>query len=217
MIGAEAPSGRIRVVLCDDHQVLLDAMSTLLGALPDIDVVGTATTIGALILLVEAVRPDVVLLDQDLPDATGLSAVPQVVEMGSKVVMLTSFMDDAVVGTALHAGAKGFVQKHAGADAVAEAVRLVAAGHAAVAPDILAQALSGLSGRDRTGVSLTEREHELLSLLALGRSNIEIAEALHLSPNTVRNHLARIYVKLSAQSRLEAVAIAVREGLIRRT
>lgn len=204
-----------KVLLVDDHQVLVDALSGLLERQPDIEVTGTAGSLAQLAERMSVATPDVVLLDYDLPDGTGLDALPSLVEAGSRILMLTSYAGDEVLAAAVQAGVSGFITKHAGAERVADAVRAVAAGEAVIGPELLARLLPRFAGRVEGPSVLTSRERELLGLLAEGRTNQEIAACVHLSVNTVRNHLANIYAKLGARSRLEAVAIGVRERVIR--
>ena len=211
-------SDAVRVVICDDHRILADGLAALLGAEDGLEVVGVTVSVEEVVETSSALRPDVVLMDYELPDGTGIDATRQILAQApsTAVVMLTSFTDDAVLVGAIEAGANGFITKHSSSSALAEAVRLAAAGEPVIAPSLLMRLLPRLGGGAPVGISVTDREREILVLVAEGRTNQEIATAIHLSPNTVRNHLARIYGRLGARSRLEAVAIAAREGVIPR-
>lgn len=209
-------SDPIRVVICDDHQILADGLAALLGAEPGLEIVAVTGSVEEVVLEAERCRPHVVLMDYELPDGTGIDATRRILATvpETAVVMLTSFTDDTVLVGAVEAGANGFVTKHSSPSALAEAIRLAAAGEPVIAPSLLLRLLPRLGGGARMGLSVSDREREILVLVAQGATNQEIATALHLSPNTVRNHLARIYGRLGARSRLEAVSIAVREGLL---
>lgn len=208
----------IRVAICDDHQILADGLAALLGAESDLDIVAVTGSVEEVVRQTVELRPDVVLMDYELPDGTGIDATRRILAdaPGTAVVMLTSFSDDTVLVGAIEAGANGFVTKHSSPSALAEAVRLAAAGEPVIAPSLLMRLLPRMGGGAAVGISVTDREREILLHVAAGSTNQEIANALHLSPNTVRNHLARIYGRLGARSRLEAVAIAIREGVLPR-
>ena len=211
-------SDGIRVLICDDHQILAEGLAALLGAEDDLEVVAVTGSVEQVVEMCSTLLPHVVLMDYELPDGTGIDAIRRILAgaPGTAIVMLTSFTDDAVLIGAIEAGANGFVTKHSSPASLAEAVRLAAAGEPVIAPSLLMRLLPRLGGGAPVGISVSDREREILLLVAEGATNQEIAAALHLSPNTVRNHLARIYGRLGARSRLEAVAIAAREGLIPR-
>lgn len=208
----------VSVVICDDHQILADGLAALLGAEPDLEIVAVTGSVEEVVAAARDLAPDVVLMDYELPDGTGIDATRRILAAPSRpaIVMLTSFTDDAVLVGAIEAGANGFVTKHSSPSALAEAVRLAAAGEPVIAPSLLMRLLPRLGGGSPVGITVSEREREILLLVADGATNQEIAERLHLSPNTVRNHLARLYSRLGARSRLEAVAIAIREGVLPR-
>lgn len=213
-----APEAHVRVVICDDHQILADGLAALLGMEDGIDVVAVTGSVADVVRTVAALRPDVVLMDYELPDGTGHEATRRLLELApeTKVVILTSFTDDDVLVGAIQAGATGFVTKHHSPTELADAVRLAATGGPVIAPSLLARLLPRLGAGTPQGVVVSAREREILALVASGATNQEIATQLFLSPNTVRNHLARIYSRLGARSRLEAVSIAIREGLLPR-
>ncbi len=212
-------SDPISVVVCDDHAVLAQCLAASRTEEPDMEVVGVAGTMAEVLAMAEEARAQVVLMDYELPDGDGVAATralkaarPEV-----KVVMLTSFTNDAVLLGAMEAGCSGYVTKHKGTDEVAAGVRLAAAGEALISPDMLARLLPrlGQSG-GRLGSDLTRRELEVLELLADGTQRDVMAERLGLSPNTVRNHVQHVLTKLGVHSKLEAVVTAVQEGIVRR-
>jgi DNA-binding NarL/FixJ family response regulator len=208
----------IRVVVVDDHEMFAQGLTAVLGADPMIEVVATAGTVEAGLASARMHSPDVVLMDYELPDGDGATAtqqikaeVPQV-----QVVMVTSFDDEGILVRAIEAGCSGFITKHKAIQEVAAAVRAAHAGEALISPSMLARLLPKLRQNPKgLGSDLTAREVEVLKLLASGVSNQQIAEELVLSLHTVRNHVQNVITKLGAHSKLEAVATAVREGLIR--
>lgn len=207
------------VVLCDDHVVVTEGLSAILGAEPDIVVAGTAGSVAEVVEMVDSRRPDVVLIDFELADGDGVAAtrILKAAHPEVQVVMLTSFTDQEVLIGAMEAGCSGYVTKHSGANMVALAVRQAAAGETIISASMLYQLLPHLEHTDRgVGTDLTSRELEILELLADGMSGRAIAERLYLSNNTIRNHVQNILDKLGAHSRLQAVAIAVKEGIIER-
>lgn len=207
------------MVICDDHAILAQGMVAVLGDESDVEVVGVAGSVVEVLELAERHRPDVVLMDYGLPDGDGVSATRTLKQAHpeTKVVMLTSYSNEAVLVGAIEAGCSGFMTKHEGSAVVASGVRLAAAGEALISAPMLRQLLPRLSQTDRRMESrLTGRELEVLGLLADGVPTQKIAERLYLSSNTVRNHSQRILSKLGVHSRLEAVAVALRQGLIPR-
>jgi len=211
-----APS--IRVIVCDDHRILAEGVAAVLGAEPDIQVVGIAGSVADVVRQAAEFRPDVVLMDYQLPDGDGVAALMAVKRSHPEVavVMLTSSADEAVLVAAMEAGCSGYVTKHDGAKVVVDGVRMAASGEVLVSSSMLQLLLPRLSRTRRTvGWDLTARERQVLDLLADGASTETIANRLYLSANTVRNHAQAILTKLHAHSRLEAVSVAVREGIIR--
>jgi DNA-binding NarL/FixJ family response regulator len=210
-------SETIGVLLVDDHRMFGESLARLLADEPGIDVLAVATSGAEALKLASALRPKVVLLDQEMPDRDGISVAA---ELKSKdpdvmVVMLTSSTDDRVLLGAIEAGCSGFLTKDRAAAEVAETVRVAAAGEAVIAPAMLARLLPQLNRPHQAlGSDLTEREIEVLRLMALGHANKTVARDLTLSVHTVRNHVQSILTKLGAHSKLEAVSIAVREKLI---
>lgn len=207
------PTEAIRVLLVDDHELVTEGLARILDNQEGIEVVGKAVTAAEGIELAEEGQPDVVLLDQRLPDRDGLDVMDDLRRVcpASRVVVLTGFATKKLARDALDAGCVGFILKTRGAEEVVRAVRAAAADEMVVDPSMAA----GLLSRSHAdGPGLTERETEVLRLLADGTSTKQIAEELFLSPKTVRNHIQNLLGKLDAHSRISAVAIAKREGLV---
>lgn len=207
----------VRVLIVDDHEVLATSLAQALDAEPDLEVVAVAGTLARAAELVPRVTPDVMLLDHRMPDGDGVSAIPSLRELRPTmaVVVLTASAAEHVLVAAIESGVSGFVSKTSGLAELTSAVRAAAAGEAVVSPQMLSRLLPRLrrqSGAMR--VTLTEREREVLALVAEGLTNAAIAERLHVSIHTVRNHVANLSAKLGATSKLEALAIAVRDGLL---
>jgi len=203
-------------VIVDDHRVLAELLTAALSTTDEVAVVESVGTAAGAIDRVGAVQPDVVILDYDLPDADGVSVVSAIKSAcpRCRVLMLTSYTDPIVLSEAFDAGCDGFVTKRNGASEILSAVLAVASDETPVSPDMVRT----LVRRDVVGVGadLTERELEVLRIASLGHSNKEIADELYLSVNTVRNHMQHVLNKLGAHSKLEATAIAVRAGILRR-
>ena len=214
--GAPAP---IRVLIVDDHEMFGSSLAFTLNSEADMDVVGTAGTGKAAMEQAANTAPDVILLDQQLPDAAGTSLIAPLLETSAdvQVVMLTASTSDHVLISAIEAGAAGFIDKTRSLSEVAAAIRSAAAGESLVSPKQLARLLPRLRRQDDDpSTSITVREREVLSLLCDGLSNAEIAKRLTVSVHTVRNHIANLSAKLNAHSKLEVLAIAVRKGLVSR-
>jgi DNA-binding NarL/FixJ family response regulator len=224
----------IRVLVADDQAMVREGFSVLLGAQPDIEVVGEAVNGQDAVDKAAELRPDVVLMDVRMPVLNGLEATRRIVgddrgrapepgEPGrTKVLVVTTFDLDEYVYEALRAGASGFVLKDSSAQALAEAVRVVAAGDALLSPSVTRRLLAEFarlgarSGPIRKQVEhLTERETEVLSLVARGLSNAEIAEHLVVAEQTVKTHVSRILTKLGLRDRTQAAVLAYETGLVR--
>ncbi len=197
----------IRCVIAEDQSLLRGALATLLGLEPDIEVVAQAGDGEEALALVEARDPDVLVADIEMPALTGLDAAEALKRRGArtKVLIVTTFARPGYLQRALKAGVLGYVLKDAPSEDLAEAVRKVAAGRRAVAPELAEQAWT-------QSAELTDREREILRQVEAGRTNKEIARALDLSPGTVRNYLAEAAGKLGAANRIEAFQIARRNG-----
>ncbi len=194
-----------------------ESLSHVLGLAPDLDVVGVARDAATAMELITELRPHVALVDYWLPDQDGvaLTAAIKDAHPDVQVVMLTAMRQERVLIEAIDAGVSGFITKDRAVEDVAEAVRMAAAGEALISPDVLTRLLSKLRpAQSELIVDLTKRERELLQRVAQGGTNKAIAHELHLSVNTIRNYVQALLTKLGAHSKLEAVAIATRAGLI---
>ncbi|MFF0487182.1 response regulator [Streptomyces sp. NPDC004435] len=207
----------IRVLLVDDHQVVRRGLRTFLEVQDDIEVVGEAADGAEGVARAEELRPDVVLMDVKMPGTDGIEALKRLRALANpaKVLIVTSFTEQRTVVPALRAGASGYVYKDVDPDALAGAIRSVHAGHVLLQPEVAGFLLTqdepqGGTGR---GTTLTEREREVLGLIADGRSNREIARALVLSEKTVKTHVSNILMKLDLADRTQAALWAVRHGL----
>jgi DNA-binding NarL/FixJ family response regulator len=205
---------RIRVLVVDDHPVVRRGLRTFLEIQDDIEVVGEAGDGAAAVEAVQALQPDVVLLDLKMPGLDGIDVMRMLRERGSaaRVLVVTSFTEHATVVPAIRAGAAGYVYKDIDPQALAQAIRAVHGGHVLLHPDIAAALLGDGRGGGRAA-ALTEREREVLAEIARGRSNREIARALQLSEKTVKTHVSNILMKLDVADRTQAALYAVRHGL----
>jgi DNA-binding NarL/FixJ family response regulator len=212
----ERPGG-IRVLIVDDHEVLASSLAMVLDDEDDITTAGVATTLAQARALIGTTGADVVLLDHRMPDGDGVSAIPSLRALRPSigVVVLTASTADNVLLAAIENGASGFLSKTRSLDEVTAAVRAAAAGGSVISPELLVRLLPRFGrGKGAQGDELTEREREVLALVAEGLSNAAIAERLVVSVHTVRNHVASLSAKLGAHSKLEALSIAVRQGLL---
>jgi DNA-binding NarL/FixJ family response regulator len=205
------------VLIVDDHELVAEALQRTLSAEADLDVIGHALTVAAAIAAAREQRPDVILMDFALPDGHGTEAAAIIKRElpDTEIVMLTGQADCGVLAAALESGCSGFVTKDGSLRDLASAIRGVLAGEVRVPQKLIGQLAAYLRPRPAaTGSDLTRRELEVLRMLADGRSTSAIVDELVLSVHTVRNHIRNILAKLNAQSRLEAVAIATRQGLL---
>ena len=216
----------IRVVLADDQPLVRAGFRMLLDAEDDIEVVGEAGDGAAAVELVRSLRPDVVLMDIRMPGVDGLEALRRITADDSvsavKVLVLTTFELDEYVFEALRLGASGFLVKHTQPADLVRAVREVAAGEALLSPSVTRRLIQEFASRPprpettpRSMEVLTEREREVVALVAQGLTNDEIAEELFVSPATARTHVSRAMVKLNARDRAQLVVFAYQSGLVR--
>ncbi|MBZ4019732.1 response regulator [Streptomyces purpurogeneiscleroticus] len=213
----------IKVLIVDDQVMVREGFSVLLNAMPDIEVVGEAVNGRDAVHKVAALRPDVVLMDIRMPEVNGLEATREIVaaDADAKVLVLTTFDLDEYVYQALRAGASGFLLKDASAGQLADGVRIVAAGEALLAPTVTKRLISEFSrlggprsaAQERIG-ELTERETEVLVLVAQGLSNGEIAAHLVVAESTIKTHVSRILVKLGLRDRTQAAVFAYETRLV---
>ncbi|GAA2350971.1 response regulator [Streptomyces violaceusniger] len=211
-----ADPGRIRVLLVDDHQVVRRGLRTFLQVQDDIEVVGEASDGEEGVARAEELRPDVVLMDVKMPGLDGIEALRTLrgLDNPARVLVVTSFTEKRTVVPALRAGAAGYVYKDVDPEALARAIRSVHSGHVLLQPEVALALLSQEDGGGQgRGGSLTEREREVLALIADGRSNREIARALVLSEKTVKTHVSNILMKLDLADRTQAALWAVRHGI----
>lgn len=215
-------SGGIRVLLVDDHAMLRAGFRTILDAQPDITVVGEASTGTEAVAAASALRPDVICMDVQMPDMDGIEATRRVVaapDSHAAIAIVTTFDRDDYLFSALDAGASGFLLKNAGPEDLVAAVRALAAGDGMLAPEVTRRVLQRF-GREGSGAPtlvpsepFTDREAEVLALMAEAMSNAEIGARLYIGEATVKTHVSRILQKLGARDRVQAVVLALRGGL----
>jgi DNA-binding NarL/FixJ family response regulator len=214
------------VVLVDDQVLLRTAFRIIFDETDDIAVVGEAGDGAAAVDVVDRQRPDVVVMDIRMPGMNGVEATRRIRALptgtDARVLILTTFDLDEYVYAALRAGASGFLLKDALAEDLLAAVRTVASGEAVTAPSVTRRLIAHFvdnaqTPTDQSGrlAALTAREHEVLTLIARGRSNTEIGQDLHLAPGTLRTHINRIFTKLDLRDRVQAVILAYECGLVR--
>lgn len=209
----------IDVIIAEDHGVVADGIETMLSFEPDIEVVAIVQSGEELVTAVEQHRPKVALVDVNLIGMDGLAAVRQIEERGlpTRTMALTMFTDHDTVTRAVAAGVAGYLPKNVRRDELVQAVRAVAAGKGFLHPDVTRPFLERVGPLAiHAGLQpLSKREQDVLEQLATGKSTREIAEVLELGDETVKSHLSRIYAKLKASDRVQAVVIAMRHGLVR--
>lgn len=206
----------ITVAIVEDHAMVAEGLAAALAVDPGLVVVGTAGTVHDGVRMVAERKPDVVLMDLLLPDGDGAEATSAIraVTPDTRVVLITSASGHDITSRAIEAGCSGLLSKTEPVANVRRAIHRAGAGEAVFVAEDLLGLLGRLSAAPKTVVTLTEREREVLELLAQGSTTQAIADSLVLSLHTVRNHVRNVLMKLGAHSRLEAVAIALREGLV---
>jgi DNA-binding NarL/FixJ family response regulator len=219
-----APVPSVRIVVADDHEVVRAGFAALLETQPDFTVLGTASDGAEAVQISRELRPDVILMDVRMPGTDGIEATRQLTggAGGPRVIILTTFDLDEYVYDALCAGASGFLLKDVTAERLFDAVRVVAAGDALLAPAVTRRLISEFArlrpaapARPAAVAELTARETEVLRLLAEGLSNSEIAGRLVITEETVKTHVSRVLHKLALRDRAQAVVIAYESGLVR--
>ncbi len=209
----------IRVLIADDHAIVRKGISALLATEPDITVVGEAQDGQEAIAEAKRLRPDVILMDLVMPGVDGLEAIRQITvqQPEVRILVLTSFAGDDKVFPSIKAGALGYLLKDSRPEELVQAIQQVHRGESSLHPAIarkLLRELADSSGEETLAGSLTEREMQVLRLLARGQSNRQISETLNISEATVRTHVSNILTKLNLSSRTQAALYALREGLV---
>jgi DNA-binding NarL/FixJ family response regulator len=204
----------IRLMIVDDHPVVRDGLRGMLAGDPDLDVVGDASDGAEALELVESLKPDVILMDLRMPRLGGAATIKALAERGAeaKVLVLTTYDTDRDVVPALEAGATGYLLKDAPRDELVRAIRAAARGEAVLAPSVATRLVSQLRSPDHE--ALSDRELEVLTLIARGETNAGAASRLFISEATVKTHLLHIYAKLGVNDRAAAVAAAYERGLL---
>jgi DNA-binding NarL/FixJ family response regulator len=211
-VRTDPASGRIRVLIADDHVTVREGLASIIGRQPDMTVVGEAADGSDAFELWQQHHPDVALLDLRMPMLGGIEAMVKIRERNptARIVVLTTFDTDYEVSRAFKAGAKGYLLKDALREELLDCIRRVYAGETYIPVPLVAKLASAVSS-----ATLTVRELHVLSLLASGKSNKDIGLGLHISETTVKSHLRSIFSKLNVFSRTEAIAVANQLGLVR--
>ncbi|WP_028060928.1 response regulator transcription factor [Candidatus Solirubrobacter pratensis] len=207
---------RLRVVVADDHPLFLYAVAHAVEARGDLELVGRAATGAEALDAIRRERPELAVLDVQMPALDGLGVLQAIVreELPTRVLFLTATLDPSGAYALVEAGAAGVLEKDARPEAIGEALTRIAGGETVLAPSVQAALVSGVQARRAPRVTLSPREHDMLSGLARGLSGPQIAAELHLSPSTVKTHLQRLYDRLGVSDRAAAVAEGMRRGLI---
>ena len=205
----------IRLIVVDDHPVVRDGLKGMVASQADLEVVGEAANGEEAVALAEQLHPDVVLMDLRMPVLDGVAATDRIRERlpETRVLVLTTYDADADILRAVEAGATGYILKDAPREELFRAIRLTARGQSYLAPSVAMRLMNRV--RDRDEEAMSPREVEVLSLVAKGASNKEIARQLRLSEATIKSHLLHIFAKLDVSDRTQAVTLAVRKGIIR--
>jgi DNA-binding NarL/FixJ family response regulator len=206
----------IRLLLAEDQRIVREGLVALLEDEAEFEIVGEARDGQEALELYEQLRPDVVLMDLQMPNVDGAEATRRIRQRfpDARVLVLTTYATDEYIFTALRAGAQGYLLKDASADELLGALQAIYRGQTLFAPEVAARLVGIRTGTNTASDPLTPRELEVLALLGQGRSNAEIAETLVIAPRTVKVHVQNILGKLGATNRTEAVSIAVRQKLI---
>jgi DNA-binding NarL/FixJ family response regulator len=210
----------IRVIVVDDQALVREGLVTMLELMPEIEVMGTAADGEQALELVAATGPDVVLMDLRMPRLDGVEATRRIraEHPGTQVIALTTYADDASIISAIQAGARGYLTKHSGGAQLRHAIETVAGGGALMEPAVQARLLDAVA-QGRAGVprslpaGLTAREAEVLTLIARGLNNADIAGELFVSEGTVKTHINNLFSKIGVRDRAQAVAYAFHHGL----
>jgi DNA-binding NarL/FixJ family response regulator len=211
-----ASGSPIRLLIADDHPVVRDGLSGMFAADPDFVVVGEAGDGSAALRLASTVAPDVILMDLRMPGMDGVTAIAELTRRGNpaRVLVLTTYDTDSYVLPAIEAGATGYLLKDAPRDELLRAVRAAFAGQSVLSPSVATRLMSRMRSPDAAAEVLSQRELEVLSLVAAGSTNREAAARLFISEATVKTHLLHIYAKLGVTDRAAAVAEGFNRGLL---
>jgi len=206
----------IRIVVVDDHPVVREGLVALLEDEPDFRIEGSVGSAEAALALAEDLRPDVMMLDLEMPEMDGVAAIPAVLQASptTGILIFSAYDTDERVFGAIGAGARGYLLKGAGGAEITQAVRAVSEGESYLEPRIAAKLVAEVSAPYRFAGLLTERQRAVLRLVAAGLSNKQIARSLAITERTVKFHVTAILVKLEADNRAQAVAVAVQRGLL---
>ena len=210
-------SPSLRILIADDHLVVREGLRAILEAAPDMVLVGEAADGAEAVQLAGALLPDVVLMDLAMPNVDGIEAIRQIKARypAVEIVILTTYDDDEYIVRGLRAGACGYLLKDTGRQALFEVIRAAARGESLLSPAVVQKVVAHLAEPESVGVEgLSEREREVLALLTQGLANKEIATRLYITERTVKAHVSSIFNKLGVNSRTEAVAVALRSGLV---
>jgi DNA-binding NarL/FixJ family response regulator len=207
---------KIRILVADDHPMLREGLVAVLSTQPDFGVVGEAADGSEVVRLARRLEPDVILMDLEMPEVDGVAALERLREAGSgaRTIVFTAYDTDERILRSLRAGARGYLLKGASRDEIFDAVRTVHSGGSLLQPAVTARLLEHIEQGDERPDHLTARELEVLTLLARGLKNAEIAAELFISERTVKFHVGSILAKLGAENRTEAARIATRRGLV---
>ncbi len=220
MNGGEVASDPVCVLIADDHPIFRDGLRALLASAPGVELVGEATTGEEAVSLAAELQPDVVVMDVQMPGIGGIEATRRIIRDGPniRILVVTMFEDDGTVFQAMRAGARGYVLKGANYAEMLRAIRAVGTGEAIFSPKIAVRLMDFFSSIRPATIpqafpELSDREREILDLIAQGHKNTDIAHHLFLSPKTVRNHVSNILHKLQVADRTEAIIRAREAGL----
>jgi len=209
----------IKVLIVDDHEMVRLGISTYLGVQPDLEVVGQAENGQQGLDMALDLRPDVILMDLVMPQMDGIEATQKILAAWPKarIIILTSFIDDEKVYPAIEAGAASYILKTATAEEIAAAIRQTAAGESVLEPEVTTKMMNRMANPPQPDLydDLTNREKEVLQLIAQGKSNQEIAETLFITLKTVKTHVSNILAKLQVEDRTKAAIYAFKHGLVK--
>lgn len=208
----------IKVLIVDDHEMVRLGISTYLSVQDDIEVVGEADNGAVGLQKALALHPDVILMDVVMPEMDGIEATKKILKdwPAAKIIILTSFIDDEKVYPAIEAGAASYILKTSTAEEIAQAIRQTYAGESVLEPEVTTKMMNHISNQNKTELyeDLTNREQEVLQLIAQGKSNQEIADALFITLKTVKTHVSNILSKLQVEDRTQAAIYAFKHGLV---